>query len=306
MEKEAVYIDFDCLLGFSNALKTHLSPDEQKALKSIWTLYNEEKIRLVTSRDDMNLDIIMWLNSQGCCVTDTLNPLEAIKEFERWEKADKDTVKAWRRIFYYFDRIEPLPSQYNDTSPYMQGFPEELFTAKSEGDWDAFFTNLNTVKQILKACANAFSDIFSEKKWQDLSCIDYSLNWTLLEWTIKKLGLAAQSQVLDKEDEKRIFGLLNRVVNLSKKSCKTPRLSPEHIDFIVNTVINKYLTGKTRYNKHIINCISFNIEQMLTTDKRLMELFKRIKEENKDKSTIFQKNFNILTPHELQLKILKK
>jgi len=306
MEKTIVYVEFNSLLGFSKVLKTEdLDINEQEALKNIWSLFNEEKIRLVTSGDDIKMDIIMWLNNQGCCVTDTLTPLEAIKEFEKWEKANKDISKAWRRIFYYYDRIEPLPKQYKENPANIKELSEELFLIKSAKDSDFFLDNLHTVKQILKECADAFSEIFSEDKWQDLSCIDYSLNWMILERTFKKLGIELDLDGSHGEAIKRIFGLLNRVINLGKKSCKNPRLNLGHIDFIINTVINKYFREKTSCIKHIMNCIYYGIEYLLTTDKKLIERFRAIKKENIDKLKSLPKNFNLLTPCELQSELYK-
>ncbi|HOP85356.1 MAG TPA: hypothetical protein PLM71_10455 [Syntrophorhabdaceae bacterium] len=306
MEKTIVYVELNSLLGLSKVLKTQdLDVDEQEALKNIWTLFNEEKIRLVTSGDDIKMDIIMWLNNQGCCVTDTLTPIEAIKEFEKWEKADKNILKAWRRIFYYYDRIESIPKQYNDNSAYIKVLPWELLSVKSGKDPDFFLDNLHTVKEILKDCANGLSEIFPQEKWHDLSCIDYQLNWMVLERTFKKLGIELDLEGSYGEEIKRIFGLLNRVINLSKKSSKNPKLNPEHLDFIINTVINKYFTEKSSYIKHIMNCISYGIEYMLTTDKKFIERFRKIKKENTEKFKLLPKKFNLLTPCELQSELFK-
>lgn len=307
MEKKTIYIGFDALLTLSQVLKAdHISPEEYDALKNIWKLYDEEKIRLVTSGEDMKMDIIMWLNDHGCCVTDTLTPLEALKEFERWERADKNMAKKWRRVFYYYDRIEFLSKNYDDTSTMIKTLSEEFPGLKVHDDPNCYNYDLTTVKNILKECANTFGEIYSQEKWQDLSSIDYSLNWSVFERAMKKLGIELELHGLYGNANKKIFGLLNRLINLSKKSSKKPQLAPEHINFLLNTVINKYYIQRTNYINHILHCISHSIEYLVDTDKKFIECFRNRREELMGKFKFFQKKFNLLTPYELQSELSEK
>ncbi len=66
----------------------------------------EERIRLVTNGKDTEMDIILWFNRQGCCITDTLRAIEAINEFEAWNKVSY--IQQYKQILAHFEELELL------------------------------------------------------------------------------------------------------------------------------------------------------------------------------------------------------
>ena len=90
---------------------------ERVALEKIWQYFKEDRIRLVTCGDEMEQDIIIGLNSLGCCVTDTIQITDNIDEFERWEKVDRQETKRWRQVIDLYDQLEHL----GDYEDYLEG-----------------------------------------------------------------------------------------------------------------------------------------------------------------------------------------
>ena len=87
MADVTAYVD----LGILHLLACEANPslaEEQRAMRRIWRNFEEGHVRLVTSTEETETDIILWLNRRGLCITDTLRAVESIEEFEWWGKAD--------------------------------------------------------------------------------------------------------------------------------------------------------------------------------------------------------------------------
>ena len=62
---------------------------EKDAIRSLWELFEDEKLSLVTSVDEMELDFVIHMNRGGLCVTDTFQITDNIDTFERWTESDR-------------------------------------------------------------------------------------------------------------------------------------------------------------------------------------------------------------------------
>ena len=89
--------------------KSHCGDERQlrdwQAMHHIWKVFQEGKIRLITSGDDTGIDIILCLNQQGCCVTDTMMAVEAIEDFEAWNKAEGNSWKSGNLCLSILNRL---------------------------------------------------------------------------------------------------------------------------------------------------------------------------------------------------------
>ncbi|MCX8110261.1 MAG: hypothetical protein N3D15_03310 [Syntrophorhabdaceae bacterium] len=305
MDRPVIYLDFSSLntlaMGFGAVQR--IKNEDSDNIKKIWKAFKNEKLKLVTSGRDMKMDIIMCLNNQGCCITDMLTPKEAIEEFERWDKSDKEQTKYWRRMIFYFEQIDFLPEIYEHED---HGHPlDDLISPLSDmyGSTEkpphVISFNEGEIKDILRECIRIFEYVFPETKWHDLRHIDYSLNWKAMELALTNLNIDSVLSGERGERIRRLFGLLNRVIGLSKKSSRKLPLDKSHGEFIIDMVIKKYFQPLEKSCiKHILNCLSHKIEFFLTTDYWLIDKISRIKD---FKPSL--KNLDIITPSQLVEKI---
>jgi len=306
-DKIDIYLDFNVLNLLAKEHVKDSDPlyNEWMALKTIWRAYQEGRIRLVTSGEDTEMDIIMWLNNQGCCVTDVLTPLESIEEFARWDRSDSDLIRYWRRVFFYFEQTELLSRVFEDTEGLFEDlqstFSFSLVTPKFHIDLSY---NEQDTRKILRECAGIFADIFPEQNWQDLRHIDYSLNWRVFELALKNLKIEPTLSGDEGERNRRLFGLLNRFIGLSKKSCKKPPMDNGHRDFIIDMVIKKYYqTQQDRGLRHIFHCICNDIGFFVTPDHNLIRVFNEKKQLLNEHPEFSSKRLELVLPSELKKRV---
>ncbi len=107
MAHSTAYVDLGILRLLSQEPSSAIAA-EQRAMRRIWRQFEEGEIRLITSGEAMETDIILWLNSCGICITDTLRAVESIEEFEWWGKADREETKPYKRVIFYFEELPCL------------------------------------------------------------------------------------------------------------------------------------------------------------------------------------------------------
>lgn len=308
MDKRFVYLDFNALktLAQGNTKSMSSNPMEEKSMQEIWHTFKDEKIALVTSQKDMEMELISWFNHQGCCITDMLTPMEAIEEFERWELSDKDQTRYWRRILFYFEQIDILPETYHEQG----GLLEEIISLLEQSHINGYPSNNlslneNDTREILRECIRVFEYVFPEKNWHDLRHVDYSINWKVMELALKNLHIELELSGEKGIKNMRLFGLLNRLIGLCKKSSKNLPLDKGHGEFIINMVLKKYYQPLEKsYIKHIYSCLIHHINLYLTTDYNLIERFHKAKEYHSEKTVALFKTLDIVTPTKLKTKVL--
>lgn len=257
---------------------------EIHAMRMVWQAFSEHKVRLVTCSQETGTDIILWLNKQGCCITDTLRAVEGIEEFERWEKADRDETRAYKRMIFCFEQLDGLPS--GPRNPYAQ-FREDQGSRKNlELLFLREFPCIPDVKaspeadqgmdgQILRECLAVLDRWYTDVLWRDLRRTDYEINWAILESVLKLHNMEPAFAGNRSAWNRNLFGLLNRAVGLSKKSSGKLPMTDNHIDFILKTVIRKYqYREEERHACHILRCMAHDIPFFVTADAGLIELFK--------------------------------
>ncbi|MBP9560297.1 MAG: hypothetical protein KBE27_00585 [Syntrophorhabdaceae bacterium] len=308
MDKPIIYLDFSTLKTLAQGHIKDTLPyhGDQDALKEVWDAFKDERIGLVTSGQDMEMEIIMWLNNQGCCVTDTLTPLEAIEEFERWEGSDREQTRYWRRIFFYFEQLNFLPQIYDDQGDFLENLIS-LFSQHpdiTEHTPDVLSFSEDETRRILRECAGVLKCVFPEQSWHDLRHIDYSINWKALGLALNNLNIEPVLHGDEGVKIKRLFGLLNRVIGLGKKSSKNLPMEKGHTDFIIDMVMKKYFHPPVNSHvRHISNCFFHNIDILLTTDYNLVEGFSKIKERFNEEPGLLLKKIEVVSPLKLKTRI---
>lgn len=161
------------------------------AAQAIWEHFKEDRIRLVTDWKETEMDIILWLNRQGCCVTDTLVAIEAVKDFEKWGKTDAKVIRQYKQILEYYDDIEILP---NRTEDYTSGkgtkgtqesdkkllslLCEEILSFSSKDRDSTYHQEENC--NVLQECLNDLDHWYTHTDWRDMRRTDYTINWNIL------------------------------------------------------------------------------------------------------------------------------
>jgi len=277
---------------------------EQQAIHSLWRHHNEERIRLVTCGKDIETDLIFWFNKQGCCVTDTLRARDAIDEFDRWGRIPRETIRRYKQALMFFEQIESLPQtldermEHTTESSIFTFFNEVLMTGRNERamtDWN------DEIESILEECTKNLHMWYTEEDWTDLKRTDYRLNWEILEATLIRMNKEPFFDGKEGEYNRHLFGLLNRTIGLTKKSC--PRLPVEkgHRNFVITMVMKKYNQSKgERDARHIHNCMSHNINLFLTTDDTLISTFHDKKHLLTSYPGLSSTELTILLPSELE------
>lgn len=304
----SAYIDYQILdlLARSSVDDERLAAD-WNAMRAIWERYRQDRIRLVTSVEEIELDFVIHMNRGGLCVTDTFQITDNIDHFESWELADRGDTGHWRAIIELYDQLETVgehagpygssgseksdPSRMHDHLAVILG--KEGPKAHGPGETELI---------ILRDCAALLHNHFDGQKWADLKHIDYELNWKVLKEVLPKHGHSATLNGEQASFKKNVLGLLNRLVGISKKSCPRLPMKESHIDFVLDIVTKKYCQEELqRHICHILCSLRGNVKYHLTTDERLVEKFAA----GKDKlhnlfGTI---NLEVIRPSELEKKL---
>lgn len=301
------YVDFSILntLASSPPEKSKQFPHWQ-SMRAIWRKFIDNDIRLVTSGVDLEMDIILWLNSRSCCITDTMRAIEAIDEFERWGGIEKDSIRKWKRVFVFYEQIDFLPDTVtkftDDTEKRLASLirDEVLDFRKYEPEFLLSEEDFN----ILKDCSKSLHLRYTDTSWKDLKRTDYRLNWEILLSVLSQWGRKPVFEGDEGEKNRNLFGLWNRIVGLSKKSSGKLPLEKSHIDFILATVLKKYQSKRAdRDTRHILNCIRHGIEFFMTTDDRLIEAFNEKKHIYLQYPEYAAINLNLVSPSGLEIKL---
>lgn len=276
--RTSVYVDYHILdLIARTRVKNEALLPEWNAVRSIWDRYRHEALSLVTSVDEMELDFVIQMNRGGLCVTDTFQITDNIDTFERWEGADHEDTDHWRVIVDLYDQLEVI-SGHDDlvgehSHPHYCEQVARVLKEEPPGNTgrSAAFDDETA---ILRDCAAALHDVYDLRLWADLKHIQYGLNWKVLESVLPKYS---HSPTLNGEDaalNKNLLGLLNRLVNIGKKSCPRLPMQDRHIDFVLDIVRKKYCQEDIdRSISRIAHCLRTGIDCYLTTDGGLAEKF---------------------------------
>ena len=276
------YVD----LSFLVFLAKQLPPSEElreewNAARNIWKYYQDRKLRLLTDESETEVDMIVHLNSHGCFVSDTLMTREEIEKFRGWGKADPLLAEEFERIVDYYEDLEYIkPLQDRQLSGVRRG---------QGGGAYSFIDRLlaNVIKEpperekkslqydSLKECLCLLGERYTEDLWRDLKRIDYELNWEILEQVL--IGRGASVNIRNEEGAwtRNLFGLFLRAVALSKKSSRTPAMTDNHMEFVINTVLNKYsCDARERCVRHITISATRRIQNFLTMEPCLIDLIR--------------------------------
>lgn len=273
-KSSVVYVDYT-VLGLLSRRIPESDPafDDWQSASIIWRNFRDEKIRLVTHGKETEMDIILWLNRQGCCITDTLKAMEAIKEFEAWDKVEKGHVQQFKQMLVHFEELELLylPAGNYGGYPTNEEIAEVLKLESIESNHDH---TTEDDGDLLKECLADLNSWYTEDRWIDLKRTDYQLNWQILESVFAKHGIEPIFRGAEGARNRYLFGLLNRAVGLTKKSCGRLPASESHINFIINMVLQKYCQNQV-FNgiSHLLHCIRHHINYYLTSNCHLIQGF---------------------------------
>jgi hypothetical protein len=280
----AVYVNLGLLNTLSGSSRGENETDlEQRATSRLWRRFLEDRIKCVTSREDTRIDVILYLNRQGCCVTDTLAAAEAIREFERWGMVDRGQIEAYRRLLAFSEQLHPL-SPYDSagqTSYALSGSDKELLVLIRDEvlRFDSQSRQTDDLPEedsgVLEDCLKDLRRWYSDESWRDLRKTDYALNWSILESVLPTCRIDTIPGGTDGERVRNLFGLLNRAVGLSKKSCGRLPLPESHVAFVIRTVTQRYHYRKEERDAlHIFHCIRHGISRFVSTDSALIDRYK--------------------------------
>lgn len=284
------YVDYYILdlAARNNVIDNGLIPEKQ-AIASLWQLFEAEKLSLVTSIDEMELDFVIHMNRGGLCVTDTFQITDNIDTFERWPESDRADTAHWRAIVDLYDQLEIIsghddmvgeharPRLYEHVASVLRDAP------KTPVDHSGPFGGHDEETAILRDCAAALHTVYDIKVWADMKHIHYELNWSVLKNVLPRYDRPAVLAGNEGDLCKYLLGLVNRLVNIGKKSCPRLPLEDRHIDFILDIVRKKYCQEKIeRHISHIAHALLGNVDYHLTTDQELAETFaeKKVKLES--------------------------
>jgi hypothetical protein len=307
---KTVYVDYNAL----NALAlTPAAEDERypvwQSMQGLWKDFRAGRVRLVTSKQDLEKDIILRLNGQGCCITDVLRAMEAIEEFERWETADKEYAKQWKRILFFFEQVEALPQPF-DSSPDARAGRDRVVTFLSDqilsgmDRLDCPEDDHRATYRVLQDCSKDLHLWYTDDLWEDLKRTDYQRNWEILRSILHRQNMEPVFDGDAGAGSRCLFGLLNRVVGLCKKSCRKLPVESSHVDFIVKMVLQRYsFCGRERSALHIYRCLSQGVTFFLTTDHELIERYAEKKDLLTNYSGFPLASLRIVNPIEIEAQI---
>jgi hypothetical protein len=275
------YLDYNALSTLAAMPpKTDERLREWQAMQDLWKSSRAGRVRLVTGKQDMETDMLLWLNGQGCCITDVLRATEAIEEFEKWGLADKENIKYWKRTLFFCEQVEGLPQRFDSSSEAIAErdsvvafLADEILSrmnktcySTSDDAWEAY--------HVLQDCSKNLHLWYANALWEDLKRTDYQRNWEILCSILPRYDI---EPVFDGDAGARnrsLFGLLNRVVGLCKKSYRKLPVDSNHSEFIIKTVLQKYnYREEERSALHIYRCAEQGVTFFLTTERNLIERY---------------------------------
>jgi hypothetical protein len=278
---KTAYVDYNALSTLAlTPTKADKRYQDWRSMQDLWKAFRAGRVRFVTSKQDMEADILLRLNGQGCCITDVLRAKEAVEEFENWRLSDKERTKEWKRVLFFGEQIEALPQRFEDSSgPGAQkdrvvafladeilSRPDSTGYSTSDDVWEAF--------HILQDCSRNLHLWYTSTLWEDLKRTDYQRNWEMLCSILPEYEM---EPIFDGDAgamNRSLFGLLNRFVGLCKKSYRNLPVDSNHSEFIIKTVMQKYNYREEGRNAvHIYRCAGQGIPFFLTTDRNLIERF---------------------------------
>ncbi|HOC45618.1 MAG: hypothetical protein PHT96_05845 [Syntrophorhabdaceae bacterium] len=284
------YVDYDILdLATRGSTVDKVLDTERQAIASLWQLFEKEKLSLVTSVDEMELDFVIHMNRGGLCVTDTFQITDNIDTFERWSESDRIDTAHWRAIVDLYDRLDTIsghdamvgehshPRIYEHVTSVMRNGP------KTPVDHSGPFGGFDEETAILRDCAATLHTVYDMKVWADMKHIQYDLNWLVLKGVLSKYDHPAVLTGSEGDLCKYLLGLVNRLVNIGKKSCPRLPLEERHIGFILDIVRKKYCQENIeRHISHIVHALLNNVDYHLTIDGELANKFaeRKVKLEN--------------------------
>jgi hypothetical protein len=252
------------------------SSGEGHAMLRVWRLFSEGVVQLAASNQEMERDLILWLNEQGCCITDTLRAMEGIAEFGAWMKDDRRETAIYKKMIFYFEELDSVGSAgaTGGLPDGQEGLLTDLISDLSTSISPGFRlpTDREELHGLLRECLAALDQWYTASAWSDLKRTDYGLNWVILEDVLKGHGLEPSMAGAQGRQTRGLFGLLNRSVGLSKKSCGRLPMSESHVEFILKTVLQKYLyRPEERLACHMRCCVAAGIPFYLTADKGVLK-----------------------------------
>lgn len=257
---------------------------EKQAIASLWQLFEEEKLSLVTSVDEMELDFVIHMNRGGLCVTDTFQITDNIDTFEKWPESDHADTDHWRAIVDLYDRLEIISGHDDMVGEHAHPrLYQHIASVMRNGPKTPAVPGRDQETAILRDCAAALHTVYDIKVWADMKHIQYDLNWSVLMNILPKYDYHPDLKGPQAEACKRLLGLLNRVVNIGKKSCPRLPLQDSHIGFILDIVRKKYCQEAIdRHISPVAHALLNSIDYHLTIDGELVEKFaeRKVKLEN--------------------------
>jgi hypothetical protein len=299
---KTAYIDYHALAALS------LIPSEagehfqdSQAMRSLWKEFRDDKINFVTSKKDMEMDIILSLNRHGCCITDTLRAEDAIEEFERSGIANKNIIKQFKRVLLFYEQIESLP-QALARDPLFDFLRSDVLCYGNERVISD--DNMQSTYDILRDCSSDLHLWYSNDQWKDLKYLDYQLNRNILVSVLKKHNLDTGFEGDMGKGNRNLFGLVNRVIGLCKKSHWRLPVDKNHADFIIKTVLQKYNYCQGERNViHIHHCAGNGICFFLTGDYDLIRRFYEKKHIFQNHPGFSSINLTVLNPPDMEIQI---
>jgi len=304
-KSSVVYVDHTML----TLLSAHTSKNDPMfadwhAIRTIWRKLREEELRVVTHSKDTEMDIILWLNRQGCCITDTLRAMEAIKEFELWGKDEKSRIQQYKQILAYFEEMELLQLQPDNHTEDQEAIE---ISAVFQQNIEEPHRNMASAHhhRILGTCLSELGKWYTSGPWGDLKRTDYQMNWQILESILAREGIDPVFHGEEGALNRYLFGLLNRAVGLAKKSCGKLPVPDNHIDFVVNMVLQKYGDDQvSRGIRHLLHCVKSQIELYVTVNYRLVQSFNVNKRAFQERLQLTSLNLELLTPRRFVAQVL--
>ena len=278
--------------------------EDWQASRTLWRKFREEKIKLVTHGKGTEQDIILWFNRQGCCITDTLRAMEAINEFEAWHKVEKSFIQQLKQILTHFEELELLRPQTGDFGGYLTndeiaGVLENRPIKPGSSEATEYDHNL------LRECLSVLGDWYTEDGWRDLKRTDYQLNWQILESVLTKQGITPSFHGVEGDRNRYLFGLLNRAVGLTKKSCGKLPAPDSHIHFVMNMVLQKYSHGQIASGaNHLLQCVAHNIIFYVTINHQLIQCYNEQREALQKHLQLAALDLNLMTPTRFVTEVL--
>lgn len=274
----SVYADYyilDLLAGAGKETDDERLVQDRTAARLIWERFKKYKVRIVTSVEEMELDFVIHMNRGGLCVTDTFQITDNIDDFERWEMADRDDTRQWRAIVDLYDQLEIV----NDKGGLPHISEDVTAILRRRDPCQAMTCGEKTQKSveqgvILRDCASVLHKYYDAATWSDLKHIRYDLNWEVLREVLPRHARNTALKGQGTSENKNLLGLLNRLVNIGKKSCPRLPMEERHIDFVLDIVTKKYCQEEIdRHISHIVHSLRCGVDYHLVIDSWLVEGF---------------------------------